>query len=273
MKHEKGLSNPYNYTGSKHRYLDELFKVLPEAENLTVCDPFLGGGDLSTHLPKSWIVDASDLSKPMINLHKLIKKGSLNNISTNKLMKRHNLSRTNEAEYYKLREKFNSAKQMNTMILYLLICHSNTNRIRFNSKGGFNMPFGKRTFNIEMQKKLTNYIKRLKERKIKFSCKDFRTIDFSRYDLTLIDSPYMNTCAVYNEANGWNDIDQTDLLRKVDKEANKFVFFGQTFSKGVYNIELDEWSKKYNVKVLKDTTSTCSNNRKGGKTIEVMIWN
>lgn len=273
MKTEIGLSNPFNYTGSKHRYLKDISEVLPEGEKLTVCDPFVGGGDLCSHLPKSWRVDASDLSKPMINMHKLIQTGSLHNTSVNKLVKRHNLSRISEAEYYKLRDKFNSAPHMNTMILYILICHSNTNRIRFSKKSGFNVGFGNRTFNIEMQKKLTNYIKRLKERKITFNCKDFRSVDFSLYELSLIDFPYLNTNAVYNENNGWNEIDQLDTLNKIDKEANKFICFGQIFSKGIYNKDLDVWSKRYNVKILKDTTASCSNNRKNEKTVEIMIWN
>lgn len=273
MEFEKGLSNPFNYTGSKHRYLDDIFEVLPKEENLTVCDPFLGGGDLCCNLPVSWKVDASDLSKPMVNMHKSIQRNSLNKTVINKLMKQHSLSRTNEDEYYKLRTKFNSVNHKDSRLLYLLICHSNTNRIRFSNKTGFNMPFGYRTFNIELQAKLTNYIRRLKVRKIKFNCKDFRDVNFSKYDLSLIDSPYLGTDAVYNEKNGWLDIDQTDLLNKTDKEANKFIFFGQIWSKGKHNEELDIWSKKYKVKVLKETTANCSNNRKNKKTVEVMIYN
>jgi site-specific DNA-adenine methylase len=135
------------------------------------------------------------------------------------------------------------------------------------------MPFGKRWFNLEMQKKLDDYIDRLSRKSIDFECRGYANINFHKFDLTLIDPPYLNTTATYNEAGGWRDIDEMNLHDKIKNECNTFVYFGQIWSKGVHNKLLDDFSKDYKVKVLKDTTKHCSANRKHDKTVEVMIYN
>ena len=106
---------------------------------------------------------------------------------------------------------------------------------------------------------------------------DYNSWDYSLFDLVLFDSPYLNTSAVYNGgANKWDKSSQSGLLDRADQlseTGKKFIFFGQTFSNGIYNYELDVWSKRYSVKVLKNTSVNCSNNRKNGVTEEVMVWN
>ena len=276
MINKIGLSNPFNYTGSKHRYLNDLLEVLPKDEALTVVDPFVGGGDLSCHLPEAWKVDAFDLESKLIALHDMFN-GNYGSYAIEQLdlrIKQLSLSKTNEDAFYKLRELYNSTEHEDSHLLYLLICHSNTNRMRFNKNGEFNMPFGKRTFNDSLRAKAVDYVNRLSKRNVNFECKSYHLVDFSDYDLALLDPPYLNTVATYNENGGWDLEDELALHAKIEKECKKFVYFGQLWSKGVYNEALDMFAQDYNVKVLKDTTASCSSNRKKeGKTVEVMIWN
>jgi DNA adenine methylase Dam len=275
---DKLYSNPFNYTGSKHRYLEALFSVLPDVENLKVLDPFLGGGDLISKLPGSWEVVASDLSWQLIGMHNGIKNEIITVDSINRLIERSNLSNDNKKAYLELRNYYNHPlSNISVNILYTLICHSNSNILRFNKSDEFNVPFGKRYFNKNMQVKLDNYQELIERRRIKFISKNYNDFDFSAYDLLLIDPPYLNTTAAYNEGGNWKKKDQELLHDKIDcavKTGTKFVYFGQVWSNGIHNKALYHWSDKYNIKVLHDTTRNCSANKKArdGKTIEIMVY-
>lgn len=62
-------------------------------------------------------------------------------------------------------------------MLYVLIVYAFNNQIRFNKKGEFNLPVGKRDFNKKMREKLSIFIDRLKSGDYKFESMDFRELD------------------------------------------------------------------------------------------------
>lgn len=277
MSHKKGLSNPFNYVGSKHRYLCDLFKVLPRKDDLTVCDPFFGGGDLSMHLNETWAIDGSDTCEQLIEMHEAIKSGALTTSAVNKAVTENNLDKNNQDSFYKFRKRYN--QNQNPVDLYALICFSNTNRMRFSArKNEFNVAHGTkyREFNPSMQAKLNDYADRLSKRDTELHVKSVFDCDFKHYDVILIDPPYLNTTATYNEKDGWCSAREAQLHEKIKLECakNKFVYFGQTLSNGITNELLVDFAKNYNAIELKNTTQHCSSNKKQGKkTIEVMIFN
>ena len=270
-----GLSNPFNYTGSKHRYLKDLQEVLPNKQDIKVCDMFFGGGDLSTHLPLSWEISGYDTNTQLIDMHKAIMEGSVTVSAVEAMVERAKLNKVDNKAYNDFRAVYNWARD--SLMLYVLTCHSNSNRIRFNSKGEHNMPFGKRTFNDSMKAKLTDYIKRLSEREVFLYNKSVFDVDLDYYDLLLVDPPYLNSCATYNEKNGWTVEDEIKLhlaLHEAHEKGKKFTYFGQVQTNGIVNKYLTKFAEAYNMKVLKDTTSHCSANKiNKGVTIEVMIYN
>jgi DNA adenine methylase len=273
---QKGLSNPFNYTGSKFRYLAELAEILPTDKNLTVCDPFLGGGDLCMHLPDDWTIHASDALSELVGMHQYIQTAKITVISVLRDTFFYSLDKESTANYYDLRKKYNlciASGQVAPDLLYLLLCHSNTNRIRFSSNDQFNMPFGKRTFNPSMQNKLDDYIERLSRKSIVFAHRGYEKTNFADYDLTLLDPPYLFTDATYTMGKKWTEKSEAALHKKINTECKKFVYFGQLWAKGNHNHLLQTFMKDHQHLILKDTTKGCSNNRKGGKTVEVMIWN
>lgn len=275
----KEFANPFNYTGSKHRYLNEILKVLPTGKHLKVLDPFVGGGDLISKLPAGWGVCASDKCHQLISMHDAIQSGQINNGNILSLKSKLGLNRFDTEKYLELRDRYNS---LNTKgipspnLLYLLICHSNSNIMRFNKSGGFNVPFGKRTFNESLQEKLSNYSQYLRHASVNFYTKDFMGWDFLEFDLLLIDPPYTGSIASYNERGGWTIEQEMSLYLKVDDAASngvKFVLFGQVWANGAYNKMLDMWSRKYKIVELKNTSHQCSHNRKNKKTVEIMVFN
>lgn len=187
---KKSYANPFNWTGSKHRYLKDMFEVLPyEKENLKVLDPFVGGGDLISKLPCSWKVEASDTMVQIIGLHNAFKSKTISKDSVLSEYTKRNMSKVNSEAYLKLREEYNESFDVEK--LYLLMTNSFNNQLRFNQKGQFNMPFGKdrSSFNKNMQNKLENYQQSLQERDINFNVKSWNDWDFSKFDLVLLDPP------------------------------------------------------------------------------------
>ncbi|GMO52376.1 MAG: hypothetical protein Ta2C_02800 [Candidatus Endomicrobiellum trichonymphae] len=97
-----------------------------------------------------------------------------------------------------------------------MIVYSFNNQVRFNSRGEFNLPVGKRDFNTQLIKKLIFFIDRLKSNNFIFTNTDFRKFDttaLTKNDFVYCDPPYLITRASYNEQNGWTDKDEKDLLK------------------------------------------------------------
>jgi len=273
MKFDNTTANPFNWVGSKFRYLKDFLEVLPKEENIKVLDCFLGGGDLISKLPTSWCITGIDIIPQLIEMHKAIQEGTLNVSGVQEEFIKRSMSKENEIAYLKLRDDYNASN--NPQDLYLLMTNSFNNQLRFNRSGGFNMPFGKNrsSFNPKMQAKLTNYKNAIAERVVNFKCGSYIEEDLNSYDLLLVDPPYLNTTATYNEQGGWSKEDDISLLQNLDNYKGKFIYFNQLVSKGVENTNLLEWANKYHTKVLQDTTKNCNHQRKGGTTVEVMITN
>ena len=198
------------------------------------------------------------------------------------------LAQYNKDKFLKLREDFNNKKTVDYYyyaMLYTLIIYSFNNQIRFNAKGKFNLPVGKRDFNEKMKRKLQNFIARLKEKEYEFSNLDFREFDISKLNsnsFVYADPPYLITCATYNEQDGWNENDEKDLLKFLDKLNDnniKFALSNVLKSKGKENSILMDWAEqnRYKYKILNLNYSYNNSNyhtkNKDDATEEVLIIN
>lgn len=271
------------YSGSKHRYAAELKAALPKKENILICDVFAGGGSITTALPISWSVIGNDKDSRIIDIHKdfqdWLEVSSVEEVFTYIKEYCHSQvqSRDDEEGFTSLKENYNT--EYNPLALYALATSSNSNYIRFNKSGKFNVSFGKRWLNPSLQKKLYNYLERVKDRDITWESKDFRDYNFSDYDLSIIDPPYAfngKSTATYNEQGAWQLQDLVCLLGKLDKaneEGSKWVFFNEIVTKGEDNLVIQNWVNKYNVKILRDTLSGCSYQRTKDRSVEVMVTN
>ena len=129
------------------------------------------------------------------------------------------------------------------------------NQMRFNDKGHFNLPVGKRDFNLVIETKLVRFLEALRSQNNELRQGDFRTFDFQMLtdkSVVYCDPPYLITTATYNEKAGWTDKDEIDLLKLLDSlnERNiKFALSNVLTHEGKENALLGRWLEQndYNV--------------------------
>ena len=196
------------------------------------------------------------------------------------------LGKYNKKGFNQLRDTFNAKENMNAeyfLMLYLLIVYSFNNQLRFNGKGKFNLPVGKRDFNKRMQSKLFDFIDRIKNSDYKFTNEDFRNIhldDYTNKSFFYVDPPYLITCATYNEKSGWTEKDERDLLyylEKLDSKGIRFALSNVLESKGTRNEILSNWlnqHEKYRVIHLNyDYKNSNYHKKNHGITKEILVLN
>ena len=182
------------------------------------------------------------------------------------------LGEYNKPKYFKLREDYN--KNPDWIKFYTLITCAFSNQIRFNSKGEFNMPYGKRDYNTSLQEKLKVFVEELHKKNIQFWNKDFRNCNFFNGDFIYCDPPYYNSVATYNENGGWSEKDEKDLLNFLDVVNEHNGRFALSNNLKYDNPILDKWKDKYNVHYLNGDYSNCNYQKKDkSKDIEVLITN
>ena len=295
MADKKYIKSPMNYTGGKYKLLHQIEPLFPEDINLFV-DLFTGGGNIAVNVKANKIV-ANDCEENIIGIYKTFQK--YDNVDEligqiEEIIKTYGLTIDNTEAYNQFRNDYNSLKTSQgnypplssyniNILLYVLICYSFNHQYRFNSKGEFNMPFGKERsqWNENMKNNLINFHRQIKEKDIVFLNKDFRQLKVDKLginDFVYCDPPYLITCATYNEKDGWNQECEEDLLNLLDElntKKIKFALSNVLYSKGKTNDLLIKWSKKYNVHHLDYTYQNCNYHTKDktNKSDEVLITN
>lgn len=282
MEKNNLIKSPMNYTGGKFKLLNQIIPLFPERINRFI-DLFCGGCSVGLNVNANKIVFNDSLTQ-LIELYKKWQKdGSekTNEYIENRI-KEFSLSKTNSEGYIHLRSLYNAEKDIRD--LFVLIAHSFNNQIRFNSKGEFNMPFGKNRsdYNNRMKSNLIEFINEISKEKYLFTNFSFDKVNLdklSENDFIYCDPPYLITLATYNEKNGWNEDCEHklySLLDEVNKRGIKFALSNVLENKGKENLILKEWSKKYNVHHLNMTYGNCSYHAKDktkNTTDEVLITN
>jgi len=298
------IQSPLNYTGGKFKLLNQLLPHFPNKID-TFVDLFCGGCNVGVNINADHVI-FNDNSPHLLYLYNTFKNLGKESVLTmiNDVIGQYGLSRSTENGYdfygcdssaglgnynrepfLRLRGDFNKKNEDYGyyIMLYVLIVYAFNNQIRFNTKGEFNLPVGKRDFNDKMKSKLCAFVDRLQEGNYKFSCVDFRefeTTALTENSLVYCDPPYLITCATYNEQDGWNEQCERDLLAILDalNERNiKFALSNVLSSKGKTNTILAEWlsSRNYRVNHLNYSYSNSNYHTKDktDSTDEVLIVN
>lgn len=266
------IQSPLNYTGGKYKLLPQILPHFPDSIDVFV-DLFCGGCNVGINVNANKVI-YNDIDEHLLYLyntfknldkqstfewiHEIIDKYQLSDVSKNGYdyygcESGKGLGDYNREHYLKLRQDFNTKITEDYyyyIMLYVIIVYAFNNQIRFNSKGEFNLPVGKRDFNKKMAEKLSAFIDVIQSQNCVFTCKDFRDFDTSGLDgndLVYVDPPYLITCATYNEQGGWNEQSEKDLLAFLDNmSANgiRFALSNVLRSKGKENRLLIDWLER-----------------------------
>lgn len=272
------IKSPLNYTGGKFKLLPQLLPLFPkETEYTSFVDLFCGGCNVAVNMPHKDVI-ANDYSTQLINIYKYFQTTGKEQVYKDiyEAIDKYKLSKINKEGYLALRAEYNKTKDIK--LLYVLICFSFNNQIRFNSQGDFNMPFGtdRSSFNSALEERLGLFIDGIKD--IKFRNENFYHLHVPEGAMIYCDPPYLISTATYNEQGGWTEEHEHLLLASLDmfnQKGHKFGLSNVFESKGKENIILKEWAKKYNVHYLNNSYANCNyqTKNKTAKTVEVLITN
>lgn len=263
------IQSPLNYTGGKFKLLPQILPLFPQNIHRFI-DLFCGGGTVGVNV-QSESVHFNDINTHVVGILQTfltlekeeilqiikdtIERFHLSNVNANgygfyNCDSNKGVGNYNRQPFYNLRAYFNQLEEHNYqyyILLYVLIIYSFNNQIRFNSRGEFNLPVGKRDFNVRMQAKLNAFIDRLKEINCDFSNEDFRNLNLENIeenDFVYADPPYLITCATYNEQGGWNEDKENSLCHFLDELHVRHIRFALSnvlTSKGRTNHILRHW--------------------------------
>ena len=183
-------------------------------------EPFMGSGVVTFNAtPKKAVL--ADVNPHIINFYKAIQKNEITPSSMRKFLNFHGekLSKTGKSTdsyYYTIREKFNENYDPKFFLFLNRSCFNGL--IRFNSKGKFNTPFGRKPtrFSKSYITKIVNQIdwvqKVIKLNDYVFKCSDWKPIveNLTDKDFVYVDPPYYGRHDTY--FNKWSEKKALELV-------------------------------------------------------------
>lgn len=295
------VKSPLNYTGGKHKLLPQITKLFPD-DIRTFYDVFAGGANVGINAKAQNII-CIEKDRNVVNLLKLVQERNFEDLNQQVIEIIENfglsqsyikgydfygaessagLGKVNKEAFLKLRDSFNASKDRVDLLL-VLVLYSFNNQIRFNSKGDFNLPVGKRDYNGSSRKNVAAFNQASNEKNIIFENCDFRDIEnmeLSKDDFIYLDPPYLLGLASYNELGGWTEKDEKDLyslLTHLDSKGIRFALSNVLKHKGLTNKIMESWANEKGYIVHKldyhYKNSNYHSTAKNNETTEVLITN
>lgn len=207
------------WAGNKFRALEHIQPLLPQGKRLI--EPFAGSAavTLNTHYPRYAL---SDDNADLITLYKILKQDGEAFIEECRRLFRESNNRADA--YYRLRDRFNAsddARERAALFVYLNR-HGYNGLCRYNSKGGFNVPFGSYKQPKFPQEQMLAFAK--KAARITLRHEDFR-VAMARAkegDVVYCDPPYVplsSTANFINYSSGGFDLDVQRELAILAREV------------------------------------------------------
>ena len=266
------------WAGGKRQILDKLKEYVP-AEYNTYYEPFIGGGALLFELaPKHAIIN--DLNKELMNVYKVL----CDEEKFKKMCRILNNYEANHSEefYYEIRNKDRNKNTYNKLsdytkaarTIYLnKACFNGLYRV--NSKGEFNVPYGKKikvnTYDGNNLITVSNY---LTMNDIKILNVDYKEAlkTAKKGDFVYIDPPYDSDTTIFTNytETGFNKDSQRELASVFKELSDRGVFVMLSN----YNTTLvQELYKDYHIHIIEAKRNINANAKKRGNVFEVIITN
>lgn len=264
--------------GNKGKIINQIKPYIPdEIDNFF--DVFGGSGVVGINSGASHVY-YNDTNTPVYSLLKYFKDVSFSVCidSINKLYEEYNLPSVKG--YYALRDAYNTSADKSDIMLYTLITLGFNYEIRFNKKGGYNIPYGDGISKLsdKLVQKLKLFIERLDEINISFYNNDYITFlnnivsEITPKSFVYLDPPYLGASAVYNKT--WGVAEEAELWGIIDTLVNNNVKFMLSNDLAT-NINLEAFANSRNLNIihLNREYANCVYTRKKFRTDEVIIFN
>ena len=266
------------WAGGKRQILDKLIKYVPEDFN-TYYEPFVGGGALFFELsPKNAVIN--DSNEELINVFRCIKDEEKLTKMSNEL--NHHEANHSEEYYYKIRNidrdknKFNRLSDYKRAARTIYLNKACFNGLyRVNSKGEFNVPFGKKLkVNTYEGQNIGIIHAYLNFNNIKILSIDFEEAvkDAKEGDFIYFDPPYDSDTSTFNS--------YTEDGFSKDEQIRLSNVFKNLSDRGCYvmlsnhnTVLINELYKDFYIHKITAKRNINSNGEKRGKVEEVIITN
>jgi DNA adenine methylase len=301
------MSKPVlKWAGGKTQLLNQIENFLPKAFTDKVvqryAEPFVGGGALFFYLQDKFKIKEtyiSDTNKDLILLYRIVKEDlekllkQLSIISSN--YHAMNTEEKRKEYFYKIRETYNagisessyqtltrkSIERGSQLIFLNRTCFNGLYRV--NSKGLFNVPFGKyKNPGIYNENNLRAASNLLKNTIIECASYDGLPNKFLTNSLVYFDPPYRplsNTSnfTAYNKSS-FNDKSQIDLAnyyKKISENKNLYLILSNSDPKNSDKNDkfFDELYKGFRINRVSATRIINSNSAGRGKITEILVTN
>lgn len=215
-------------------------------------EPFMGSGVVGFNMRPNHAI-FSDVNPHIINFYNAIKQGNITTGIAKEFLEKEGalLQSKGEDYYYEVRERFNENGNPLDMLFLNRACFNGV--MRFNKKGGFNVPFGHKPerFAKSYVTKITNQIKYVADATSqydwKFVCSDFRKSIFiaGRNDFIYCDPPYIGRHVDY--FNSWSENDEQELYDLLSATKAKFIL--STWHSNQYrtNVAIEKYAYHFTI--------------------------
>lgn len=271
--------------GNKFKLMPD---ILPHLKGKKVLvDLFAGSGTVAYNAINNFNFErviCNDIHEQMVEMQLSLKQDGW----INKCELLDKMTPKNKEGYLNLRKVYNETPQSD--ILYNLMMRSNNNMIRFNSKGGYNMPFGERhRFDKQRMLVYKNIMVKAEWYNYSFAYlldkldQILKESNHTTEDVVIYaDPPYgagtTVSNAVYNESGGWTELEDQILLDSLIECKNKgykIVISNVFENRGNKNKPLIEWCNRhregFDIYHLNINYNNSNANKGNGKTDEVLI--
>ena len=180
------------WAGGKHRVLDHIIPELNTHPHGLLIEPFMGSGVVWLNAPQKKIV-ANDINADLVSLYQALAEKGEAYIQT--AMKQFSIKNNTKEQYAKLKNKFNIlpfGPERAALFIYLNR-HGFNGMCRYNSRGEFNIPYGKYTSPSFPEMSMRQWLETYHTKKIVFKQQNFIDIMNTAKvgDVIYADPPYV----------------------------------------------------------------------------------
>lgn len=245
------LIPPIKCQGIKSKLVDWITQKTPNNYDVWY-EPFMGSGVVGFNVaPKKAVF--GDTNPHLINFYNDIKSGVITHIEVKNFLaaESEKLLKSGEEYYREVRARFNA--QPNSLDFLFLNRSCFNGMMRFNGKGGFNVPFCKKPnrFAQAYITKITNQVKNISVltqiNNWSFVCDSFENViaKATPRDFVYCDPPYIDRYSDY--FNSWTETDEQRLFDLLNNKKIPFILSTWHHNKYRQNKYIDSLWSNFNI--------------------------